>query len=80
MACGLPIITTYNSGSIIQDKQEGFIIPIQSIKAIKEKILFFYNHKNNIVSFGKRGRKLVNKYTWDNYAKKVCKMYGGISK
>jgi glycosyltransferase involved in cell wall biosynthesis len=44
MACGLPVITTANSGSVIQDGVEGFIVPIRDSEAIAEKILELYDH------------------------------------
>lgn len=75
LACGLPVITTYNSGSIIRNNKEGFIIPIQNTSKIKEKILFFYKNRNELKKFGKIARKLAKKFTWENYATKVNKTY-----
>ena len=80
LACGLPVITTFNSGSIINDKKQGFIIPIKDVRAIKEKILYFYNNREKIKEFGKRARKLAEKYTWENYARKIVKVYHDIEK
>jgi len=75
MACGLPIITTYNAGSVIQNGKEGFIIPVQDVNSIKEKILFFYNNRDEIEKFGKQARKTAEKYTWENYSKNINKIY-----
>lgn len=36
LAAGLPVITTHNSGSIVRDGLEGFIVPIQDSRAIAE--------------------------------------------
>ena len=80
LACGLPIITTYNSGSVIRDEQEGFIIPIQDIEAIKEKILYFYNNRSEIKKFGMRARKLAEKYIWEKYGKNIVDIYEEIEK
>lgn len=43
MACGLPVITTANSGSVVRDGVEGFMVPIRDSGAIAEKILALYN-------------------------------------
>ncbi|WP_048055634.1 glycosyltransferase family 4 protein [Methanotorris igneus] len=75
LACGLPVITTENSGSVVEDGKDGFIIPVQNVEAIKEKILFFYENRNEIVKFGKNARKKAEKYTWENYGKKVNEIY-----
>jgi len=79
LACGLPIITTFNSGSIIRDNVEGFIIPTQNVEAIKDKFLYFYNHREQIKIFGKRARKLAEKYTWKIYGKRIVEIYKLVS-
>ncbi len=76
MASGLPIITTPNSGSVIRDKKDGFILPIQDVKALKEKILFFYNNRKKIEGFGKNARLQAKKFTWEHYSKKIVELYG----
>ncbi|MCL4266205.1 MAG: glycosyltransferase family 4 protein [Anaerolineae bacterium] len=38
LACSLPVITTFNAGSVVQDGIEGFIIPTQDAQAIAEKL------------------------------------------
>ncbi|MBW4603166.1 MAG: glycosyltransferase family 4 protein [Calothrix sp. FI2-JRJ7] len=48
MSFGLPIITTPNSGSIVRDGIDGFIVPIRNISAIADKILKVYNMGNSL--------------------------------
>ena len=38
LAAGLPVITTPNSGSIVRDHQEGYIVPIRNSQAIADCI------------------------------------------
>lgn len=38
LSWGLPIITTHNTGSIIRDNVDGFIVPIRDSKAIANKL------------------------------------------
>ncbi|WP_341524654.1 glycosyltransferase family 4 protein [Nostoc sp. UHCC 0302] len=42
MSSGLPIITTPNSGSIVRDEIDGFIIPVRDIEAIADRLLKIY--------------------------------------
>ncbi len=51
MSCGLPVICTYESGSVGRDKIDGFIIPTRDVDAIKEKIQYLYN---NLRDMGER--------------------------
>ncbi len=78
MAAGLPVITTFNSGPNFEDGKEGFIVPIQDKEAIKDKIMFFYKNRNEIKNFGDRARKLVEKFTWQDYANVVHEFYNKI--
>ncbi|MEO0683575.1 MAG: glycosyltransferase family 4 protein, partial [Cyanobacteria bacterium J06649_11] len=42
MCYGLPIITTYNSGSIVRDGIDGYIVPLRDSEAIAEKLRNLY--------------------------------------
>lgn len=42
LSLGVPVITTYNSGSIARDSIDGFIVPIRDVNAIADKLLKFY--------------------------------------
>ncbi len=46
LSCQLPIITTYNTGSIVRDNIDGFIVSIRDSTAIANKLKFLY--KNNL--------------------------------
>jgi len=47
LAYGLPVIVTENTGAkeAVKDGENGFIIPIRDVEAIKEKILYYYHRK-----------------------------------
>ena len=79
LACGLPVITTKNAGSVVEDEKEGGIIPTQDIEILKEKILFFYNNRDKIEEFGKNARKKAEQYTWENYGKRVNEIYNLVN-
>ena len=38
MACGLPVVTTPNAGSVVRDGVEGFIVSIRDPDALAERI------------------------------------------
>lgn len=72
-ACGLPLIVTENSGvnDEMTDGIEGFVIPIQSKDAIKEKVLWFIDHPERIERMGQAARQFALKYTWENYYERM---------
>ena len=71
MSCGLPLICSTNTGGddlITKDGEEGFVVPIRDIEAIKEKILFLYNNQEVARKMGDKAKKRVeNGFTWDDY-------------
>jgi alpha-maltose-1-phosphate synthase len=72
MSCGLPVIVTENCGAAALVTIDcGFVIPINNIEALENKILFFYNNPDAKISMGNQAVKAVSKITWDAYGKSV---------
>mgnify|MGYP001153685487 CR=1 FL=1 len=76
MACGLPVIATTNTGAedVVRDKEDGFIVPIRDVEALKEKILYMYENQNTCRQMGQNAKNRVKEgFTWENYADRmVC--------
>jgi glycosyltransferase involved in cell wall biosynthesis len=75
MACGLPVIATDCSGSIVRHKIDGFIIKAGDVKALKKYMLWFKANPKKIKIMGLSARNRVKQYTWDLYSKKITKIY-----
>lgn len=69
MACGIPVITTPNTGGIdvISDGVEGFIIPIRDVEALKEKLDWCYSHPQELAEMGRAARRKAEQYNWSLY-------------
>jgi glycosyltransferase involved in cell wall biosynthesis len=80
MASGLPVIVTFNTGSIARDKKDGFIIPIRDSDALAKKIKYFYDNPAEVKRMGKNARKQAEKYSWQNYGENIVKAYKRIMK
>jgi len=78
MACGLPVITTFNSGSPVRDGEDGFLVPIRDVEALKEKILHFYERPQEIKAMGTSAREEIENYTWKKYGEQLIKVYERI--
>ncbi|MFC1490474.1 glycosyltransferase family 4 protein [Candidatus Latescibacterota bacterium] len=81
MACGLPLICTTNTGGgdLITDGKEGFVIPIRDIEALKEKILYFYEHPRECIEMGNAAREKIKcGYSWQDYGNKMINEYKRI--
>jgi glycosyltransferase involved in cell wall biosynthesis len=67
MASGLPIIYTDKCGAVARDGVDGFQIPIRDIESIKEKIFYFYKHREMAISMGENARKWIKNFSWEKY-------------
>lgn len=72
-ACGLPLIISENSGvnDAMTQGIQGFIIPIESVEEIKNKVLWFYENKEKIKEMGEAAQLMAREYTWDKYYQNV---------
>jgi glycosyltransferase involved in cell wall biosynthesis len=75
MATGLPVITTPNSGPVIKDGEDGFIIPIRDKESIKERILYCRDNPQEARQVGMRAAESVRQYTWENYRSTLTGIY-----
>ena len=78
MACGLPVITTTNTGAAdaVREGRDGFIIPIRDVAALKEKLLYFYENPEAGRSMGEAARERVQAgFTWADYGAKIIAGY-----
>jgi glycosyltransferase involved in cell wall biosynthesis len=78
MACGLPVIVTPNAGSLAVDGEDGFVVPIRSVDALMEKILFLYENPEAARLMGQTGRRNIESYTWETYRESLVGLYRSI--
>jgi starch synthase len=71
LAAGLPVITTFNSGSVVRDGVEGFIVPIRDVNALKEKILVLRKDADLREEMGYNARKRSEEFTWAVYRQRI---------
>lgn len=78
MACGIPSVVTENSGSVVRNDMDGFVIPIRDIETLKEKMLFLYENEERRKEMGKSARKYVGNFTWGKYGERLIGFYQSI--
>lgn len=73
MACGTPVIVSENTGSseLVTNNDNGFVIKTGEVGALQDKIMFFYNNRHLLESFGKNAYESVQNHGWEDYYKKV---------
>lgn len=72
MACGTPCIVSEHTGAKDAVQQGGgFVIPINDIVALKEKVVYFADHPETIPEMGRRAHEIAQQYTWSNYHQQI---------
>jgi len=82
MACGVPVIATTNTGAedLFTDGVEGFIIPIRSPEAIKERIEWMIDNKELRDKMAAAALERVKSLGgWDRYGECVVDVYKALA-
>ncbi|MBM4401628.1 MAG: glycosyltransferase family 4 protein [Candidatus Cloacimonetes bacterium] len=75
LAAGLPVITTFNSGSVVRDNIEGFIVPIRDKEALKEEILKLYGDEKLRAKMSAAARKRAEEFGWEKHGERLVDSY-----
>ena len=80
MSYKLPVITTENAGSIVEDQKQGFIIEPRSVSQIHEKLQYFRENPNAIKVMGDAAFEKVKNYSWNDYTNRTYDIYRKVIK
>ena len=73
MACGKPVVATYNGGSeeIITSEELGYLVEPANSKELEEKILIALDKEWD----SKKIRKYAEQFTWETIVREIIKVY-----
>ena len=75
MACGLPLIYTFNTGAVARNGIEGIEIPIRDVTALAAAIETLYLDSSLRQELGKAGQKRAKQFTWQLAGEKLIDAY-----
>lgn len=78
MAYGLPVITTYNAGSVITHDKDGLIIPVRDVDKIEEALHLLAKSPKLRTQMSQQAKNITQQYTWFNYGENVVKQFQSI--
>ncbi|MEW6125926.1 MAG: glycosyltransferase family 4 protein [Acidobacteriota bacterium] len=84
MACGVAVITTSNTcgPDVIEDGQQGFIVPIRNAEAIADKLSWAIENREAAAAMGEAAARRARTLSWENFRARIRdtykKMIGGI--
>jgi glycosyltransferase involved in cell wall biosynthesis len=75
-ACGLPQITTRESGDAVLDGETGIVIPCDNVDALSAAILRLHRDRDFRERMGTAARqRMVEHFTWDHYRERLLEAY-----
>lgn len=78
-ACGLPQVTTRESGDVVIDGLNGIIVQPGDVDAIAAAIAKFYNSPDLVKTMGAAARqRILENFTWDHYRQRVLEAYRAV--
>ncbi|HEX6979635.1 MAG TPA: glycosyltransferase family 4 protein [Alphaproteobacteria bacterium] len=79
LASGLPVVTTPNSGSVVRDGQDGFLVPIRDVEALMEKIERLYRDRDLRAAMALSARARACEFTWAHYRTRLNRYIDGFA-
>ena len=68
---GLPVITTHNSGSVVRDGVDGFIVPLRDADAIAERIDELAGDEELRSEMSRNAYFRATEYSWERYQQRL---------
>jgi glycosyltransferase involved in cell wall biosynthesis len=76
MACGVPVITTPNCGSVVRDGVDGFIVPIRDASALADRMQQLVQDRQLRDQMGAAARQRAREFTWARYGERLLSALG----
>lgn len=73
MGFGLPIVTTFNSGSVVTDGKEGYVVPIRDPSAIARSLLALSENNALYERMSQAALATARAYSFDRYSRNLVK-------
>lgn len=77
MACGLPVVATYNRGhrELVNSGENGFLIKNENLQDFVKALKKIYENENLRIEYGKKSLELVKLFSLNNVQKEVEEIY-----
>jgi glycosyltransferase involved in cell wall biosynthesis len=73
MACGVPVITTPQCGSVVRDGLDGFLVPIRDAALLADRLQQLLDDRLLRQRMGAMARERAREFTWARYGQRLMK-------
>ena len=78
LACGLPVVTTPNAGSVVRDGVEGLIVPIRDVDALAAALERLREDEGLRRNLSVNARRRAETYTWRRHGERLAQIYAAL--
>ncbi len=78
LASGLPVIATPNTGSVVRDGLDGYLVPPRDVDALMAKIELLYLEPARRAAMGESARRRAEEFTWTAYRDRLLSLFDGF--
>ena len=71
LAAGLPVVCTPNTGSVVRDGIDGFIVPIRDVGFIVDRLDLFFREPDLLKEMSQNARQRAAEFTLEDYSKRL---------
>jgi glycosyltransferase involved in cell wall biosynthesis len=79
MASGLPVVATPNTGSVVRDGVDGFIVKPRDVESLMERIEWLYRQPDLRRTMGASARRRAESFTWGAYRERIAGFFAGLA-
>jgi glycosyltransferase involved in cell wall biosynthesis len=79
LASGLPVITTYSTGSVVRDGVEGLIVPERDPQAIVDAVRYLADNEDVRTTMAANARLRAQEYTVEQYGARLLGVLSSLS-
>jgi glycosyltransferase involved in cell wall biosynthesis len=79
MAAGLPVVTTFNAGSVVRHGIDGYVLQTRDIEGLAEHLALLIRDADRRRRMGLAARRaVIDRYTWHHYHQRLRTAYSAI--
>jgi alpha-maltose-1-phosphate synthase len=68
------VITTPILRPVIREGIDGFYIPMRDVEALKERMLYFYDHREEVARMGANASERARGFSWERFSQQIAEI------
>lgn len=78
LSCGVPVVTTFESGSVVEDGMEGFLVKPRDVDSLADRLKLLYKDYDLRISMGQAARRKALEFSWQACGDRLVEWYKSL--